>query len=108
MPLALTAAVAASTNQRMARHDQRPLKRDMVCPSCKKDRCNECINVSLILGGRKEICQCERKNHSGEPRDKQVRDPFTGTVVSTGAVIGFDGDVTIKRAKIVGEDELDE
>lgn len=89
----------------MARHDQRPAKKDMVCPKCKKGECQNCVDVALVLVGSRTVCECTRKDHAGEPRDKQVRDPFTGSVVATGALIGFDGDVTIKRAKIVGEDE---
>lgn len=87
-------------------HDQRPAKRDMTCPRCKEGKCNECIDVSLVLAGRPLICQCTRKGHDGEPRDRQVLDPIgEATVVGPGMMIDLDGSVTIRRKKIEGEDD---
>lgn len=87
----------------MSRHDQRPRKIDMQCPKCKAGKCNECVDVALILLGRKEICTCTRQAHSGEPRDRQVQDPFTGAIVAPGAIITPDGEVHIRRKKLEGE-----
>lgn len=66
----------------------------MTCPACKRGECNQCVDVSLVLAGRKEICECTRQNHSGEPRDRQVRDPETGTVYGPGLSVNTDGKVT--------------
>lgn len=84
----------------MAKHDQRPDKRLMQCVPCKNDNCSGCVDVTLILLGREPICTCERKKHGGEPRDNQVRDPFSGTVVGPGMVLTEDGVVTIHRAPV--------
>lgn len=87
-------------------HDQRPDKRSMTCPACKKGECNRCIDVSLVLAGRPLICTCTRKNHDGEPRDKQVLDPISeATVIGPGMMIDLDGNVEIRRTRIVGESD---
>lgn len=87
----------------MARHQQKPRRIDMVCPKCKKDKCNECIDVTLILAGRDQICACIKQGHDGEPRDRQVQDPFTGAIIGPGAIIHTDGTVEINRKKLKGE-----
>lgn len=75
-------------------HKQQVPKRDMTCPRCKEDKCNECVDVTrILLGFRDLICTCTRRGHGGEPRDKQIADPFTGDVHAPGLVIKTDGEV---------------
>jgi hypothetical protein len=78
----------------MARNSQKVDPRHMVCENCRMGACEVCIDVSLILAGREGFCQCKRKGHDGEPRDKQILDPETGTVHAPGLTVDIDGKVT--------------
>jgi hypothetical protein len=76
------------------KHAQRPDKTSMVCPSCKKDNCANCVDVLRAIYAEEMICKCTRQGHSGEAVDKQIADPFTGSVFGPHAVITEDGRVT--------------
>jgi hypothetical protein len=79
----------------VARNSQKPNKRHMTCPNCHNGDCNNCVDVTRILAGyTDEICQCTRKNHSGEPQQNQILDPETGTVHAPGLTVDIDGKVT--------------
>jgi hypothetical protein len=76
------------------KHDQRPDKSLMTCPECKKGNCENCVDVLRVLYSQEMICTCERKDHGGEAVNKQVRDPFDGSVYGPHSVIKEDGTVT--------------
>lgn len=79
----------------MARHDQKPKKEHMTCLNCKMGRCVVCVDVTRYAAGfTSSICQCSRKDHSGEPRDQQILDPETGTVYAPELEVDIDGKVT--------------
>jgi hypothetical protein len=52
------------------------------------------VDVYRFLSGKKEpICQCKKKDHGGEARNVQVRDPFTGEIHAPGLTVDTDGNV---------------
>lgn len=51
-----------------------------VCDPCKTRDCNNCTDIMRVVFDQQLICKCDRRGHDGEPRDKQVKDPFTGEV----------------------------
>lgn len=63
----------------------------MVCAACKADKCTECVDVLRSVYTDDTICQCQRRNHAGEPRDQQIADPDTGTVHTPGGEIDING-----------------
>ena len=65
-----------------------------VCKACQEGDCNRCVDIVLIAIGRKTICKCTTEGHSGEPRDKQILDPETGTVHAPGLTVDEDGTIT--------------
>lgn len=75
------------------KHNQRPDKNMMVCPSCKKGDCNNCVDVLRTVYSQELICQCTRQGHSGEMNLEQIKDPFNNTVYGPHAVIKEDGTV---------------
>jgi hypothetical protein len=75
------------------RHDQKPEKKHMTCSNCHAGNCEQCVDVIHILLGQPCICQCTRRGHSGEPRDKQIADPETGAVYAPGLTVQQDGTV---------------
>lgn len=77
----------------MAKHDQRPDNRMMVCPNCQKGNCENCVDVLRILYSEELICQCTRKDHAGEAVNQQIKDPETGSVYGPHSVIHEDGHV---------------
>lgn len=77
----------------MSKHSQKSEPKYMVCSECVRDCCELCVNVSLILLGRNEICECKKQGHNGEPRDQQVLDPETGAVHAPGLTITEEGEV---------------
>lgn len=77
----------------MAKHDQRPDKSNMVCPSCREGVCGGCVDVLRSVYTDVLICQCTRVNHSGEPSANQILDPETDSVYGPHAVIKADGTV---------------
>lgn len=81
----------------MARHDQKGQAHKFVCPKCREDKCVECFDIVRIFANLPAICFCTRRNHSGEPRDNQVADPFTGDVHAPGLTVTYEGEV-IKNA----------
>lgn len=79
---------------RKAAHDQRSTPQTFVCTMCQEGTCNKCIDIMRVaVLGLPVICYCKRKNHSGEPRDKQIVDPETGTVYGPGLRVTLEGDV---------------
>lgn len=82
----------------MARHDQRPSKKDMQCPACKRNECETCVNILL---GKDDICTCTKKFHTdGEPNRAQILDPDTGVVHAPGLTVDPDG--TVQRTDTTG------
>lgn len=79
----------------MARHDQKPDKRLMTCTNCKKGKCEECVDVLRAVYSDEMVCECIRKNHSGDPSENQIVDPFTQSVHGPGAEITVDGEVIV-------------
>jgi hypothetical protein len=77
----------------MARHDQKTNRRHMVCKQCEEGRCEECVDVLRAIYSNNLICKCTRRGHAGEPRDKQIMDPETGTVYAPGLEVSIDGEV---------------
>lgn len=77
----------------MSRHAQKVEQRHMVCPQCKADNCEQCVDVLRMAYTDETICQCTRKGHDGEPRDQQILDPETGTVFAPGLSVSQDGEV---------------
>jgi hypothetical protein len=63
----------------------------MVCPSCKQDKCTECVDVLRSVFTDTTICQCRRQGHAGEPRDRQIADPETGTVYTPDGKVEISG-----------------
>lgn len=83
------------------RHDQKPDKKHMTCSNCQAGNCEQCVDVTRILLGRAGlICQCTRRGHSGEPRDKQIADPETGAVHAPGLAVQQDGTVTFNDGRV--------
>lgn len=64
------------------------------CMACQEGNCNQCTDIVLFVMGSDLICECTAKGHSGEPRDKQILDPETGTVHAPGLTVDIDGTVT--------------
>lgn len=64
-----------------------------VCHLCQKGRCDKCIDIINVILDRKLVCKCTRRDHSGEPRDKQILDPTTGEVFAPGLKVTEDGEV---------------
>lgn len=64
-----------------------------VCTHCKAEDCSHCIDVLRVVFDMELICHCSRRDHSGEPRDQQIRDPETGTVYAPGLSVTEDGEV---------------
>jgi hypothetical protein len=53
--------------------------------------------VYRYLSGKKDpICECRKKDHGGEPREQQIRDPFTNEIVAPGLTVDMDGNVKFK------------
>lgn len=77
----------------MGKHSQRPISSLMVCANCKLGVCEKCVDVLRAVYTDEMICQCKRRNHSGEAVEKQVVDPFTGTVHAPGLTVTVDGEV---------------
>lgn len=78
----------------MARHDQKPKREHLVCKPCSEGHCHRCVDVYRYLAGKTDpICPCRKKDHGGEARDVQVKDPFTGTVHAPGLTVDIDGNV---------------
>ena len=78
------------------KHNKQGMKvpNDFVCDMCKLSSCENCIDVLRAVYTDDTICKCKRKDHSGEPVNQQVRDPFDGSVHAPNAVISEDGQVT--------------
>lgn len=74
--------------------DGSPMKA-FVCTECKNDNCIRCIDVARVVFKMEEICKCRRQNHRGEPRDRQIKDPFTGAVHAPGLRVTKDGEVIL-------------
>lgn len=68
----------------------------MVCVSCLQGKCGQCVDMVLILAGRPQICLCKKPGHSGEPRDKQISDPETGTVYGPEMFATREGNVVFR------------
>lgn len=85
----------ADAMARKAKHDQKIVPdAGWVCTHCKADRCNQCTDIMrFALNLRPALCKCKRKNHSGEPRDKQIQDPETGAVWGPGLRVTQEGEV---------------
>lgn len=81
----------------MARHDQRPDRSLMTCTNCKAGDCGACVDVLRMVYTNKTICKCTRKNHTGEPVEQQIQDPFDGTVHGPAVTISKDGIVTVDQ-----------
>ena len=80
---------------KVARHDQRPEKKHLICTPCHNGRCDNCVDVSrFLLGFEVALCECTKKNHSGEPASQQILDPVDGTVYAPGLKVDIDGKVT--------------
>jgi hypothetical protein len=80
---------------RKAKHDQRTIPPGWVCTNCRDSNCNNCLDiVRLIVFRAPPLCTCKRKDHAREARDKQIRDPETGTVYGPGLQVTIDGEVT--------------
>jgi hypothetical protein len=80
------------------RHSQRPIeKRPPQCKACSLGFCAECVDVIRILTGAYQTsgpaCGCRNDGHDGEPRDQQVKDPFTGDIHGPGMIAKEDGTV---------------
>ena len=81
----------------MARHDQKPKREHLVCKPCSEGNCARCVDVYRYLSGKKDpICECRKKDHGGEPREQQIRDPFTNEIVAPGLTVDMDGNVKFK------------
>ena len=65
----------------------------MVCIPCKGNKCNECVDILRSIYSQEKICQCTRQRHSGEPRDLQIKDPFTGTIYAPHLEVSEGGEV---------------
>lgn len=77
----------------MSKHSQRPDKSLMTCMRCKNGDCNNCVDVLRMVYTDQTICQCTRKNHSGEPVDQQIADPFTGAIHAPGLTVEPNGEI---------------
>lgn len=66
----------------------------MVCIPCTRGECQNCVDILRIVYATKTICRCEKRGHSGEPRDQQVLDPETSTVHAPGLSVDIHGEVT--------------
>lgn len=79
------------------KHDQRPAQYLMVCPRCKEDKCEECVDRLRAIYASNLLCKCSRKLHnekmSGEPILNQIRDPETGAVYAPGLEVSQEGEV---------------
>lgn len=80
---------------RKAAHDQRALPdKGWVCTHCKAGRCNQCTDIlRAAIGLEDTLCRCKKKDHAGEARDRQIRDPETGTVYGPGLRVTQEGEV---------------
>lgn len=78
----------------MARNSQKVDRRHMICENCRMDFCEGCVDILLMAVGRDGFCECQRQGHAGEPVDKQILDPDTGTVYAPGLIVDDDGKVT--------------
>lgn len=79
---------------RKAKHDQHSVPaHGYICASCRADTCNDCIDVLRAIFGGEPLCRCKRAHHSGEPTDRQVTDPETGTVWGPGLRVTAEGEV---------------
>lgn len=83
----------------MARHDQRPDDRLMVCKNCKDGNCSACVDVLRAAYADDLICRCTRRNHMGEPVDQQIKDPETGTVYGPGLSVSELGEIARDERK---------
>lgn len=78
----------------MARHDQKPPR--AVCSNCRNGNCEGCVDVLRSVYTDDKLCDCRRKNHTGEPMSQQILDPETGTVHAPGLTVDSDGKVEFK------------
>lgn len=79
---------------RKTKHDQREIPGGWVCEHCQLGVCEQCIDVQRVLfGATVMLCDCKRKDHSGEPADKQITDPETGTVWGPGLRVTQEGEI---------------
>lgn len=73
----------------------------MVCPSCKDDNCERCVDRLRAIYADDFVCECTRNLHTekrdGEARLNQIKDPETGTVYAPGLTVDIDGKVTFKE-----------
>lgn len=76
------------------RHAQKGKADTFVCTKCKAGECNGCIDILRSLYSERLICHCKAAGHSGEPNEKQILDPETGTVHAPGLTVSIDGEVT--------------
>ena len=81
----------------MSRHNRQGVgnSNSFVCIRCKQDDCENCVDILRVIYTDATICKCKRKGHSGEAVEKQVKDPFDGTVYGPEATIGEDGEVKV-------------
>jgi len=79
---------------KMARHNQRPDKKNMTCKPCTEGNCLRCIDIFRSDYSAETICRCERKEHAEDPSHRQIRDPWNGTVYMPGGEVDIDGNVT--------------
>lgn len=81
-------------------HDQRPEPRMMVCPNCKQDKCESCVDRLRRIYSDETICTCTRKLHAekrdGEATLNQIKDPITGDIHAPGLIVTADGEVKFR------------
>lgn len=84
----------------MAHHDQRTSPPLMVCPECKRDSCETCVDRLRMFYTDMTICTCTRTDHElkrdGEPVVRQVKDPFNGYIHAPGLTVSPDGEVEFR------------
>lgn len=64
-----------------------------VCSHCVGNDCKQCTDIMRVVFDLSEICNCRRPDHGGEPMNKQIKDPETGTVYGPGLSVTKDGEV---------------
>ena len=66
---------------------------EWVCQKCQIDCCDQCADIVYVVMELPLLCQCNKPDHSGEARDKQILDPETGTTWAPGLIVTKDGEV---------------